>query len=92
VIVDAVLGLFMGFLEGLISLFPSWSDPTFAQVNGHDPAYFAELVGEKMSYLAAYVNLALLVQLVGIGVTVLVAVAAIRGVLFIYSKFPGKAT
>jgi hypothetical protein len=96
VIVDAFVSLLFGFLAFVFGLLPEFTEPSFGgscMVAGSpavEPVCSGNQVGGYLARAAAFVDVSLLLTCVLIVIGTFVAVAVVRGVLFVYERLPGK--
>lgn len=85
-ITDFLVSFVLGLLTGLLSLIPDWSP----DLSGLHVA-FSE-VAAAVQMLNGYFPVDVLGVCVGLLFTVKLAIAAWHGLIFVYDKFPFKAT
>ena len=100
-ILDGLFLLLADFLSFVLNLFPVWSSPSVYTATCDDPATGTTLtnlgcpaytVGGYVHYLHRWIDVETLATVLGIVLTVWLATIALKGILFLYSKIPGKAT
>jgi len=100
-VTDAIFNALATFFAAVLALLPSWSPPTIPTATCDDPATGAPLanlgckaqdMGAYVHYLHRWVDTSALASVLTIVLAVYIAVAAARLVIFVYDKFPGKAS
>lgn len=81
-IIDAILGAFLGALEGLFSIMPAW-DPDLDALETN-----AEKIGEAASLLNGYIPLGTIMIVLGILVTARVALMAFQLIQWVWDRLP----
>jgi len=94
VIIDALFSLLFSFFEVMFGLLPAFTPPDLGDPCSSGAPYscYASDLGAKMVVFDQWLPVQLVVTCLTIVMASLLAVAAVRGVLFVYDRIPGKAS
>jgi hypothetical protein len=94
VIFDAIFGLLFGLLNSIASLLPSFTAPGAVTDVGGGLDLYHEAVsfGAHMKPLDGFVPLGLVSTCLGIVLASWGVAGSVRLILFLYDRFPGKAS
>lgn len=100
-IIDAIFGLVFGFFEFVLDLLPAWTDPELfgssetCELSGSSPCdlyYLTHGFGQKAAGLYDWLPVTLVIQVLGLMLTITIAVSAAKLALFVYERFPFKSS
>ncbi|MCC7078744.1 MAG: hypothetical protein IT198_16630 [Acidimicrobiia bacterium] len=92
-ITDALLDLIFGLLDLLLGLFPSWIEPSWASDGSITCSeHYACLAGEWLARADGWIDVDMLVTVLGVLGGAVVVGAALRGAIWVYGLIPGKAS